>query len=680
MRQARNTQTIDTGSRWIRLRVTILGAVFLLALCGIFARAVVLQVHQNGRLKGFAEDQYLRAMDIPARRGDIVDRRNAALAQSVDVDSVWVDPSMLPSVKEGAKALAKALQLDPRELTDKLGRARRFAWVKRQISPGEYARVNALGLPGLGFAKEPRRFYPQRELAAHLVGLVGTDSNGLDGLELSFEDELSGATVKREGFRDAKGRKLLTNGIEDPLTRQGASMTLTIDSQIQHVTEQALSTAVTEAKAVAGIAVVLDPKTGEILALANAPRFNPNSPSSAPKEALRNRAVTDLFEPGSTFKAFSVAAAIDANVITEDTDFDCEKGRFVVGRNVVHDTHPHGVLKPRGILQVSSNIGAAKIAQKLGRSRLTEAYARFGFGERYGLGLPGEGKGFIPTPRSDIALATQSFGQGLNATAVQVAAAYGALANGGVLMKPYVVSRVVDPDGVALLENKPTPIRRVVSEKTARSVVSMLESVVEPGGTAPKARLAEYRVAGKTGTAQKVDLIAGGYSDKRLASFVGMVPANDPRVVILIFIDEPKTDVYGGLVAAPAFAEIATQIVPKLGVPASRVPLLTDGVKPLEQKPRTAKNEKPEKSIAVSEKLDQMEAVTDTMADGVVRVPDVGGLSGRVAIAKITDVALEPHLAGSGRVVTQHPSAGSLVEKGTRVTLELAGQLPPPPR
>lgn len=675
MRDLKNLQPMEAPTKWMRVRVFLIGAVFFTLLLGAFGRATNLQVNQKDRLKAFAEDQYVRAMEIPARRGEIVDRRGVKLASSVEVDSVWSDPSMLPDVRAAARLLAKALGIDGKELQERLEKGRRFAWVKRQVTDAEAAKVKALGLPGIGFAREPRRFYPQRELAAHIVGLVGTDSHGLDGLELSFQDELSGERVQREGFRDAKGRKLLTNGVDDTQNSNGANLTLTLDSTLQYATERALEKAVVDSKAAAGTAVVLDPRTGEILALANWPRFNPNTPRGSDSDAFRNRAVTDAFEPGSTFKAFVIAAALDRQVITESAEFDCGQGSYKVGHNVVHDTHPHGLLNARGILQVSSNIGAAKVAQKMGREGLVETYRSFGFGERFGLGLPGEGKGAIPFPRAEIALATQSFGQGISATTLQIAAGYGALANDGVMMKPYLVSKVVDSDGVVLLENKPTVMRRAVSVKSARNVVSMLETVVEQGGTAPRARMDEYRVAGKTGTAQKVDPIARGYSEKRIASFVGIVPAEDPRAVILIVIDEPKTDVYGGLVAAPAFKEIALQAMPHLGAPRSR------------EAPAVAKTPaKPEpkgKSVVILglEKLEQMDTVTEeVVAEGAVRVPDVKGLAGRAAVAQLLTAALEPHLAGSGRVVSQKPAAGSLVDKGTRITVELAGHLPSSPR
>jgi cell division protein FtsI (penicillin-binding protein 3) len=673
MRDFKNLQPQETPSKWMGLRVRLMGVVFFCLLTAVFSRAVQLQVNQNAKLKDLAQDQYVRQMEIPARRGDITDRHHVALAQSVDVDSIWVDPSMLPDARVAARGLSRLLGVDQKELLERFGKARRFAWVKRQVTPADVAKVKELALPGLGYTKEPRRFYPQRELAAHVIGLVGTDAHGLDGLELAFEEELSGDSVTRAGFRDAKGRKVLTSGVETPESRAGAALELTLDHRLQYITEKALQKAVDDSKATAGMAVMLDPKTGEVLALANAPRFNPNAPQGASKESFRDRAVSDLFEPGSTFKAFVIASALDRGLITEATEIDCERGAWSVGGRTIHDTHQHGLLTPKGILQLSSNIGAAKVAQKLGRDKLVETYQHFGFGEKFGLGLPGEGKGVIPYPRAEISLATQAFGQGISATAVQVAAAYGALANGGVLMKPYIISHVVDADGVTLLENKPTQVRRVVSEKSARAVVSMLESVVEKDGTAPKARMDEYRVAGKTGTAQKADPVTHGYSDKRVASFIGMVPAEDPRVVIYVVIDEPKTDVFGGLVAAPAFKEIALATMPILGVPPSRA-LPVAEVKETKSNSKKAEKEKADKGAVAA--LEKWDVVTDGPSEGAVRVPDLTGLSGRTAVAQVLSAALEPHLSGSGRVAAQHPAAGSLVEKGSRITLELAGNLP----
>ncbi|RKG93460.1 penicillin-binding protein [Corallococcus terminator] len=670
MRDFKSARAPESNAKWLKLRVQLLFGLFLALLGTAFARAVYLQVFQQEKLRGLAQDQYVRHIDIPARRGDIFDRRGTPLAQSVEVDSIWVDPSMLPDVRQAARLLAKAVHLDPNDVASRIGRARRFAWVKRQAKPQEVEAVKALGLPGLGFTKEPKRFYPQRELGAHIVGMVGTDGNGLEGLELAFQDELSGQNSRTSGFRDAKGRKLMVQGALDPLERQGAAVTLTLDRHLQYVAEKALAKAVDDAKAIAGMAVVLDPRTGELLALANNPRFNPNTPEDGVKNAIRNRAALDAFEPGSTMKAFVVAAALEEKVITPETLTFCENGAFRIGRHTINDTHPHGWLTPQGILQVSSNIGAAKVADALGREKMVAAYHAFGFAERTGLALTGESRGIIPFPKSDISLATQSFGQGMTSTAVQLAAAYGALANDGVLMRPYLVSKVVDPDGVVLLENQPTELRRVVSQRVARQVVGMLESVMVKGGTAPKGAMEDYRVAGKTGTAQKADPVARGYSDKRIASFAGMVPAEAPRAVILVVVDEPKTDVYGGNVAAPAFKEIATAAMAHLAVPPSRT------VAPAEVAAAAALPVPPPASKALAKAVPVRavlaEAVTESPEPGTVRVPDVQGQAGREAVVKLLAAALEPQLQGSGRVVSQTPPAGALVEKGARVTLELA--------
>ncbi|AEI68984.1 penicillin-binding protein [Corallococcus macrosporus] len=671
MRDFKAARAPEPNAKWLKLRVRLLFGLFLMLLGVAFGRAVQLQVFEQEKLRGLAQDQYVRHIEIPARRGDIFDRRGTPLAQSVEVDSIWVDPSMLPDVKAASRALARALKLDPGELGARLARARRFAWVKRQAKPAEVAAVKALALPGLGFSKEPKRFYPQRELGAHVVGTVGMDGRGLEGLELAFQDELSGQNSSTSGFRDAKGRKLLVQGALDPLQRQGAAVTLTLDRHIQYVAEKSLSKAVEDAKAVAGMAVVLDPRTGELLAVANHPRFNPNTPESSSRAGMRNRAALDTFEPGSTLKSFVVATALEEKAITADSLFFCENGAWRVGRHTINDTHSYGWLTPQGILQVSSNICMAKIAQALGREKFVKGYHAFGFAERTGLSLPGEGRGVLPYPKAEVSLATQSFGQGMTATAVQIAAAYGALANDGVLMRPYLVSKVVDPDGVVLLENRPTELRRVVSSKVARQVVGMLESVVVKGGTAPKAAMEDYRVAGKTGTAQKADPVARGYSDKRIASFVGVVPAESPRAVILVVVDEPKTDVYGGLVAAPAFKEIATAAMAHLAVPPSRTVAPEVAVAAVSPAPAAAK---PGAKAPGAARTALADAVTETPEPGTVRVPDLQGEVGREAVVKLLAAALEPQVLGSGRVVSQTPAAGSLVEKGARVTLELAAR------
>jgi cell division protein FtsI (penicillin-binding protein 3) len=650
----------------MRLRVAMMGGLLLLGLGLALGRAVQLQVMQAKRLGLMAADQSSREMEVPARRGEILDRRGVSLASSVEVDSLWVDPSALGDAPRAAVDLARALHLDAQELTTRFERARRFAWVKRQVTPQELAAARALGVPGLGVTKEPKRFYPQKELAAQVLGVVGKDGLGLEGLELAFEDELTGTGSKVEGIRDARGRNVLMDGAPGSHAKEGANVTLTLDRTLQYTAEKVLDHAVAESEAKSGMVVALDPRTGELLALAHAPRFNPNSPGGVTTGVVRDRAALDVFEPGSTFKAFVAAGALETGAVHVDDRFFCENGAWEVGKHVIHDTHPHGWLTLGQILQVSSNIGMAKVAQRLGRDGMVHTAQRFGFGERSGLALAGEGRGSVPYPRADVALATQSFGQGVSATAVQVTAAFGALANGGILMRPYFVSRVTDPDGVVLLENQPTQVRRVVSERVARTVVSMLEGVVEKGGTGARAHMDDYRVAGKTGTAQKPDLIGGGYSEHRIASFVGMAPAENPRLVVLVVIDEPKTDVFGGLVAAPAFKEIAAAALPGLGVPPSQSSAL---VRRVTETPKTLPMTAPVQVKGVST---PDETLTERLPPGAVAVPDVQGRVGREAVARLLLLALEPRLLGSGRVVAQSPSPGARVAKGARVTLEMS--------
>jgi cell division protein FtsI (penicillin-binding protein 3) len=665
----RAAHTPEGASRWMRLRVLMMGGLLLIGLALALGRAVHLQVIQAARLGSMASDQSQREMDVPARRGEILDRRGVSLASSVEVDSLWVDPSQLGDLRRAAVDLARVLHLDASELAARFERARRFAWVKRQVTPPEVAAARALGVPGLGVTKEPKRFYPQKELAAQVLGVVGRDGQGLDGLELAFEDELSGTGGKLEGIRDARGRNLLLTAVPASHAREGANVTLTLDQNVQYIAEKALDRAVSESQAITGMVVALDPRSGELLALAHAPRFNPNSTPGVTQATLRDRAALDVFEPGSTFKAFVAAGALESGAVRADESFFCENGAWEVGKHVIHDTHPHRFLTLPQILQVSSNICMAKVAQKLGREGMVRTAQQFGFGERSGLALPGEGRGSVPYPRADVTLATQSFGQGLSATAVQVAAAFGALANGGVLMRPYLVARVTDPDGVVLLENQPTAIRRVVSDRVARSVVSMLERVVEKEGTGARAHMDDYRVAGKTGTAQKPDPLARGYSDRRIASFLGLVPAEDPRLVVLVVIDEPKTDIYGGQVAAPAFKEIASAALAILGVAPSRG---SGGVarRPPAPLPKTLPMTPPVQVKGGESALG--ETLTERLQPGAVAVPDVQGRVGREAVARLLSLALEPRLLGSGRVVAQSPAPGARVAKGARVTLELS--------
>lgn len=565
---ARSSGTIG---RWTRLRIALCGLGFLGLFGAVGRRAYQLQVGPEAdRLRALAEEQHNRDIDLPPRRGRILDRNGAELASTADVDSIYCNPRQLGDVRAAADRLARTLHVDRKELTARLGQRRYFAWVKRKATPEEVEAVKALGLPGMAFVKEPRRFYPNRMLAATVMGNAGTDGRGLDGIELSMDKTLRGQVSSVQGERDALGRELFIDGMGGAGNGVGSDVILTIDRYLTFVTERAIAEAQERHHARAVIAVLLDPRTGEVLTMASVPSYNPNDPGGSGESGARNRAITDVFEPGSTMKTFSISAALDAGVVTPGDLFDCQMGRMMVGKYTIHDTHPHGTLTVAEVFKFSSNIGATKIARRLGKERLASALARFGFGHPTRVGLPGERSGMVrPIERwGDIGFANVSFGQGMTATPLQIAAAMSAIANGGVYHRPRIVARVVHPDGSSEAE-APDPGERLISEKAARAMTGIMQGVTEVGGTARAAAIDGYAVAGKTGTAQKV---TGGHYDasKWVSSFIGFAPAEDPRIALVVMVDEPQGGHLGGAIAAPIFKDIAEQALRYLHVAPTR--------------------------------------------------------------------------------------------------------------
>jgi cell division protein FtsI (penicillin-binding protein 3) len=570
----------------MRVRAILLGAV-LVALFGIvLGRAAKVQLFDRSRLARLQRDQTRRELEWAPRRGLILDRRGQALAVTRDVDSIFVDPSAFDSPRardHAADLLARVLKMERRKVLEKLSQPeKRFVWLKRRVDEPAAARVRALALDGVELVKEPKRFYPQRELAGHVLGFVGEEA-GQEGLERELDPLLRGKSIQVQATRDARGNMVLEHGVPDPTDLTGATVTLTLDSAIQLVTERELAKAVKTAGAVGGWAVVLEVKSGAVLALASNPAFDANKPGRDPM-VWRDRAVQDQLEPGSTIKSFVVARAIEEGVLRPDELLYCEHGVWAHAGRKLHDTHPVDWATPATVLRESSNICAAKIGERLGKQRMVEGLRAFGFGEKTGVGLPGEARGALGDPKkmAQIALDTTAFGQGMSATGLQEAVAMAAIANGGVLLRPYLVEKVVGPDGAVLQQRGREEVRRALGPSAARSVTAMLEEVVAKG-TGTRAALTEYRAAGKTGTAQKVDPIRGGYSDKRLSSFVGFVPVDEPRVAILVVIDEPKgagADVTGGMVAAPAWGAIAREALRQLGVmpEQSRENILTSAI------------------------------------------------------------------------------------------------------
>jgi cell division protein FtsI (penicillin-binding protein 3) len=561
---------VTFAGRWTRVRIVAFGAVLGGLFVAVGKRTYNLQVNDAERLRGMAEEQYLREVELPPRRGRILDRNGAELASTADVDSIYCNPRRLSDPREASRLLAKVLQMDRRELEKKLLQRRFFAWVKRKVTPDEAAAVKVLNLPGVAFVREPRRFYPNRALAATVMGLSGSDGRGLDGVELTYDKQLRGTASSVVGVRDALGRDLATDGMPDVPSGAGADVVLTIDRYLTFVTERAIAEGQERAHAKAVVAIAMDPGTGEILSMASVPSYNPNDPGGAAESGARNRAISDAYEPGSTMKTFTLAAALDAGVVRPDDRFDCLMGKMMVGKYSIHDTHPRGVLTAAEVFKYSSNIGATKIARRLGREGLSDALERFGFGRPTGVALPGERAGIIrPVEKwGDIGFANVSFGQGLTVTPLQMIAGVSAIAAGGVYHAPRIVARVVQPDGTV---DTPVvgPERRVMDESAARTMLQIMRGVTEEGGTAKQAALEGYVVGGKTGTAQKV---ANGHydPDKWVSSFVGVVPLEAPRLAIIIIVDEPQGGHLGGVVAAPIFKDIAEQALRYLHVPPSQ--------------------------------------------------------------------------------------------------------------
>lgn len=652
---------------WLQVRFGMVGVLLVLGLATVLGRAFHLQVLEQEKLGALARDQYLRTSELSPRRGEILDRHGVTLASSVEVDSVYVDPLLLSSDpierRERALQIARVAGLSKEASRKFLERAssegNRFAWVRRKASPAVVAKIRALGFRGIGYVKEARRFYPQRELSAQVLGFVGADGHGLEGLERALDDELRGHGAEIPALRDAHGKRLLSDvsiSIED---RTGHTVELTLDRNIQYLAEKSLSKAVGQSRALSGTAVVLDVRTGEVLAMAQAPTFNPNVvPGTRERDHVRNRIVTDAFEPGSTMKVFLMAGALEQGAIRREQVFECENGRWKVGRHTIRDTKPHATLKPVDILKYSSNICSGKVGLLLGGDRLTALYRDFGFGSRTGIELPGEAAGVVGQMKSDISLVTGSFGQGpITASPLQIATAMAAVANGGELLQPWIVRSVLSPEGEVVQRGERRVVRRVISERTARQVATWMQAVVDEG-TASKAAIDGYPVAGKTGTAQKVDPQTRGYGKGRIASFGGFAPVDDPRLAVVVVLDEPATSVYGGQVAAPVFKEIVEGALKSLGVPPSL---------PLAKK----KEEAPARQqVAVVEELP---AIEEPVPEGgeKVRVPELKGLFARAAIRTLAEAELEAELEGSGRVVKQHPPAGSVVERGGRVAITL---------
>ncbi|MBK1680800.1 peptidoglycan D,D-transpeptidase FtsI family protein [Rhodocyclus tenuis] len=534
------------------LALLILGAFALL-----IGRAFYLQVLNNDFLQEKGDSRYRRDLEISASRGRIADRNGDVLAVSTPMKSVWAIPADAKLTPEQTQQLARLLEANPKDLSRKLASEKSFVYLHRQIPPEVAEKIAALKLPGVGQNTEYRRYYPTGEMTAHLVGFTGIDDKGLEGVELAFQKQLLGRPGSRSVIKDRRGQIVEDVGSIRP-PQDGQDIRLSLDSKIQYLAYSQLKQAVAESQAKAGGVAVVDARTGEVLALANWPTYNPNNRESLSGAQLRNRAVTDAFEPGSTLKPFTVALALEKGKVRFDTVIDCAPGRMTIGTATINDAHSHGPLTVAEVIQKSSNVGAAKIAAMLAPQEMWEMFDAVGFGQVPELGFPGEVSGRLRPWKHwrPIEQATMSYGHGISVSLIQLIHAYTVFAREGELI----------PLSLTRLEAPPPKGAMIYSPQTVREVVAMLEMAVRPGGTAPKAQIPGYRVAGKTGTAHKLE--DGVYAKRYVASFVGLAPASAPRLIVAVMIDEPSAGRhFGGDVAGPVFASVMAGALRTLGVP-----------------------------------------------------------------------------------------------------------------
>jgi cell division protein FtsI (penicillin-binding protein 3) len=659
-----------------RLRLFLL---LVAAWAGVVAwRLYDLQVARHAEFRQRAERQQQRVVQLDPPRGAIYDARGRELAVSVEVESAFAVPRQVTDAPATARALARVLGLDAGRLERALGQDGEFVWVARKLDPPQAKAVAALELEGVYFLRESKRYYPLRELAGAVLGYVGTDNQGLSGLEAAFDAQVAGTPGRRTVLRDARRGTLLDPDLSFADAQPGSDLHLTLDAAIQYVVERELRAAVARHRAAAASAVVMDPATGAVLAMASIPGFDPNRFAEYSAGAWRNRAVMDAFEPGSTFKMVTAAAALEANVLDPADTIDCGLGGITLAGVRINDHQPFGVLTFREVIARSSNVGAIKAGLRVGAQRLHAAVRAFGFGEPTGIDLPGESPGIVrPLERwSPLTKAYVAFGQGLSVTPLQLTAAFAAVANGGALPRPYVVAQI-GRAGETPARRPPPPARRqVASAATLRALERLLEAVVEDG-TGKTAAVEGYSVAGKTGTAQKA--VAGGYSpDRFVASFVGFAPARRPALVAAVVVDEPRGALYhGGDVAAPVFGAIAREALLYLGVAAEREPLERWPGEPDLAAPaagpallaagagKPIRDAAPGREGFVAASLEPMAA-----ASGVV--PDFAGLTARQAVTRSSRLGLRPVLRGRGVVDRQLPEAGApLPRRGERIELWL---------
>ncbi len=640
----------------IRFRIQVVGIFFLVGLASILARAAQLQILKKDQLDAIARNGYIGTTKLPSKRGTIYDCKGRELAMSVETESVYAHPKQVMEKQKTAALLSRILKQPKKELLNCLTSNRSFVWIKRKVSPTLAQSVKSAKIDGVYVTTEIKRYYPCKESGAHLLGFVGTDNEGLEGLERQYDSYLRGPQGRLIRMRDAMGRPF---SVSDPIYTGTKShdLVLTIDKDIQFKAQEALADAVKRFKAKGGSCVIADPETGEILAMAVMPEFNPNDISSYHPSQWRNRAVTDCYEPGSVTKAFLLAACLEEGVLTPDTRIDCEQGEYRIGGRTIHDTKKHGVISVSDVIVYSSNVGGVKMGQRLGYATFFNYLEKFGFNQKMGGDFLGQREGFIRPIRQtrEIDQANLFFGQGMSSTTLQVTMAMAAIANGGKLMRPYVVKSILNESGQVVKETSPQVIHKVISQRTARKVASILEGVVSDEGTGYKASIDGFRVAGKTGTSQKVDPRTKRYShSKYVAVFAGFVPVDHPKLVIVAAVDEPKGIHYGGLVAGPVFSEVGQWSMNYFRVNPGR---------------RTYENDMDvPKFLQAAEQSNEPKKAKMNVDEG--DLPDFNGMCMRSVMNKGKSLGIKVVPEGTGFAVKQHPRPGSPLKRIQMVKVE----------
>ena len=618
----------STKPKW---RIYLSTLIVFLLFVSVSYKALSLQVLDRDKSFKIAQKQHSSSLTLLPKRGNIMDTKGTYLATSVDTTSLYINPKQIKDPKKFASEVSENTKYGYKNLLAQAVSNKSFVWLDRLANPATVKKLKELDIEGIGYVQEPKRVYPNDYLIGQVLGFTDIDSKGIEGIEYNLDGILAGNPQKISLKRDARGRQIMFSPVDIEEKTRGFDVELTIDSQIQHIVEKELRTGVEKMGGDAGMALLMDPNTGEILAMASYPFFNPNRFREFPSKTRRNLPVWYTFEPGSTLKIFLAAAAIEEKLANSNTKYDCENGKRKVGPKIIKDTHPHGVLTVAEVMEVSSNICASKMGETLGKKGLYKYLKEFGFGNKLGIDLPGEPGGLLQKTNKwgPVELATISFGQGISVTALQLASGLSAIANGGYLMKPYIVKQISTPGGEVVTKNKPEIINRAVSYDTARQVASIMEGVVD-NGTGKNARISGYSVAGKTGTAQIPNPNTGGYyKEKYMASFVGFAPVDDPRITLIVVVENPRESIYGGSVSAPIFKAITEKVLFYLDTP------------------------------------------TRSSFTGTKLMPNFKGKSTRDILRWADENGVEVKFSGSGFSASQTPVAGEEIKEDTVCSFEL---------